>query len=240
MARSSWKGALRLYRTAGGRGCVYHREGARSTRLHSGFGARAPRQPRCRVRRIPGVRAWADRCPRRRDRRHSRGGMGGMAGRTAARSADLAARRDDRGQPARIADCRAAARARGPRPGLPPTLLAVGGMVLPRRRARGRHPLLPGASPPRAARTRPDAGGRGWHRGVVPENPPPRGGACHRQRLQAAPAAPAAAAVRPVVSAVSRLLHAETLQQELRPAPRQLVRAKPSGRGLRRDALPSG
>ena len=34
---------------------------------------------------------------------------------------------------------------------------------------------------------------------------------------------------------VSRVLHAEAVQQELRPASRSLVRAEPSGRGLRRD-----
>ena len=35
--------------------------------------------------------------------------------------------------------------------------------------------------------------------------------------------------------AVSRVLHAEAVQQELRPAPRSLVRAEPSRRRLRRD-----
>src|SRR5207247_11265021 len=34
---------------------------------------------------------------------------------------------------------------------------------------------------------------------------------------------------------VSRVLHAEAVQQELRPAPRSLVCAEPSGRGLRRN-----
>ena len=48
-------------------------------------------------------------------------------------------------------------------------------------------------------------------------------------------AAAAAADLRPVLHAVPGLLHAEAVQQELRPAPRQLVRAEPSRRGLRRD-----
>ena len=47
--------------------------------------------------------------------------------------------------------------------------------------------------------------------------------------------ADAAAAVRHAGHAVSRVLHAEAVQQELRPAPRPLVRAEPSRRGLRRD-----
>ena len=57
----------------------------------------------------------------------------------------------------------------------------------------------------------------------------------HRQRLHAAAAPQAAQAVRPVDGGVSRVLHAQALQQELRPAPRLLVRAEPSRRGLRRD-----
>ena len=70
---------------------------------------------------------------------------------------------------------------------------------------------------------------------MVHEDPAPRGGPRHRQRLQAAPAAAAAADLRPVLHAVSGLLHAEAVQQELRSASRQLVRAEPSRRGLRRD-----
>ena len=60
-------------------------------------------------------------------------------------------------------------------------------------------------------------------------------GHADRQRLQAAAAAPPAAALRAVLHGVSQLLHAEAVQQELRAASRQLVRAEPSGRRLRRD-----
>ena len=114
-------------------------------------------------------------------------------------------------------------------------LLAVGRMVLARRRAGRGDPVLPRASAAREARTRADARGRGGHRRLVHEDPAARGGTRHRQRLQAAAAAAPPAALRPVVHAVSRLLHAEAVQQELRAAPRQLVRAEPSGRGFRGD-----
>ena len=67
------------------------------------------------------------------------------------------------------------------------------------------------------------------------QDPAPRGRARDRQRLQAAAAAQAAQAVRAVDGGVPRVLHAQALQQELRPAPRFLVRAEPPGRGLRRD-----
>ena len=67
------------------------------------------------------------------------------------------------------------------------------------------------------------------------QDPAPRGRPRHRQRLQAAAAAAASADLRPVLHAVSGVLHAEAVQQELRAAPRQLVRAEPSRRGLRRD-----
>ena len=50
-----------------------------------------------------------------------------------------------------------------------------------------------------------------------------------------AAAADPAASVRQPRHAVSRVLHAEALQQELRPAPRSLVRAEPSRRGFRGD-----
>ncbi len=52
-------------------------------------------------------------------------------------------------------------------------------------------------------------------------------------KLRLPPAAPRA--VRQVVGSLSGVLHAEAVQQELRPAPRSLVRAEPSRRGLRRD-----
>ena len=70
---------------------------------------------------------------------------------------------------------------------------------------------------------------------IVPEDPAPRGRPRDRQRVSAAPPADAAPALRPPDDAVPRVLHAEAVQQELRPAPRSLVRAEPSRRGLRRD-----
>src|SRR5450759_1072523 len=58
---------------------------------------------------------------------------------------------------------------------------------------------------------------------------------CHAARLSSAPAARMAATLRPVVHQVSRVVPAESGQQEIRPAPASLVRAKPPRRGLRRD-----
>ena len=70
---------------------------------------------------------------------------------------------------------------------------------------------------------------------VVHADPAARGGARHRQRLRAAAPADAATAVRHPGHRVSRVLHAETVQQELRPASRSLVRAEPSRRRFRRN-----
>ena len=69
----------------------------------------------------------------------------------------------------------------------------------------------------------------------VPEDPAPRGRARDRQRVPAAPPADAPRGCSAPGDALSRVLHAEAVQQELRPAPRSLVRAEPSRRGLRRD-----
>ena len=108
-------------------------------------------------------------------------------------------------------------------------------MVLARWGSRRGHPVLSGASAAGAARTSPDARGRGRHARMVHEDPAPRGGTRDRQRLQAAAAPAATADLRPVLHAVPRLLHAEAVQQKLRAAPGQLVRAEPPGRGFRRD-----
>src|SRR5439155_6598335 len=56
-----------------------------------------------------------------------------------------------------------------------------------------------------------------------------------RQRVPAAAPSHEAPPVRPPCHAVSRVLHAEALQQELRAASRSLVRAEPPGRRFRRD-----
>ena len=133
----------------------------------------------------------------------------------------------------RIAELQAELDARGP--DISAAFLVIGRMVLARWRPRRGDPLLPRASAAGAARAGPDARGRGRHARVVHEDPAPRGRTRDRQRLQAAAAAPAAADLRPVLHAVSRVLHAEAVQQELRAASRQLVRAEPSRRGLRRD-----
>ena len=86
------------------------------------------------------------------------------------------------------------------------------------------------------ARAGPDAGGRGRDAGVVHAHPAPRGGPRHRQRVPAATARRTRQRLfgRPS-HAISRALHAQAVQQELRPAPRLLVRPEPPGRGLRRD-----
>jgi len=73
------------------------------------------------------------------------------------------------------------------------------------------------------------------HARLVHAHPAARGGARDRQRLQASPAPPAPAGVRSFVQGVSRVLRSEAVQQELRAASRQLVRAEPSRRGLCRD-----
>ncbi len=108
-------------------------------------------------------------------------------------------------------------------------------MVLARRGPRGGDPLLSGPSPAVATRADSDARGRGRHTRVVYEDSPPRGRPRDRQRLQAPTATAPAADLRAVVHAISRLLHAKTVQQELRAASRQLVLAEPSRRGLCRD-----
>ncbi len=125
--------------------------------------------------------------------------------------------------------------AAGARPGLPGPLLSGRGVVHAGRPRLDGDPVLPGASAAREARAVADAR-RGRRRArVVHAHPPARGRPRGGQRLQAAPPAAAARAVRALVGGVSRVLHAETVQQELRDAPRSLVRAEPSRRGLRRD-----
>src|SRR6185369_17557285 len=63
----------------------------------------------------------------------------------------------------------------------------------------------------------------------------PRGGPRDRQCLPAAAAAAAAGRVRLAVRTLPGVLHAEAVQQELRAAPRRVVRAEPPRRGFRRD-----
>ena len=113
--------------------------------------------------------------------------------RGAPRRPDVRPRPGHRRQRAGAADPGARVRAGRAGADLPAALLAVRRVVLPRRRARDRHSLLPRASPPGPPGAGADAGGRRRHRGVVPEDPAPRGGARHRQRVPPAAAPPAAA-----------------------------------------------
>ncbi len=94
----------------------------------------------------------------------------------------------------RIAQLYSELAARGLR--VPAPLLAVGRVVHARRRARDRHPVLPRAPASRAAGAAPDARGRGRHPRVVPQDPAPRGGPRHRERLRPAPPPPPPRALR--------------------------------------------
>ena len=161
--------------------------------------------------------------------------MGDLAGREATGSEDLRARRYDRGQRPRGQNRRAARRARSPRAHLPAAFLVIGRMVFSRWGTGSSHPLLSCPSQAGTTRTSPYARSRGRDPGVVHEDPAPRGGARDRQRLQASATATAAADLRPFLHPLPGVLHAEALQQKLRSAPRQLVRAEPPGRGLRGD-----
>ena len=140
-----------------------------------------------------------------------------------------------RAQSAGGPDCRAASGTRGEGHHLPAALLALGRVVHAGRRGGRSHPVLPGPPAPIPSRAGPDAGGGGWDAGMVHEDSASRGGPCHRPRVPARPAADASAPVRQAVHAISRAVHAQAIQQELRPAPRLLVRPEPPGRGLRRD-----
>src|SRR5678809_675633 len=104
-------------------------------------------------------------------------------------------------------------------------------MVLARRGTRHRDSLLSRASAARTARARLHAGSGRGHARMVHAHPAPRGGPRDRQRVQAAPAPPPAADLRAVIQGLSTVLRSEAVQQELRPAPGQLVRAEPSRRG---------
>ena len=121
-------------------------------------------------------------------------------------------------------------------PLLPAALLAVGRVVHAGRRARHRDPVLPGASAPGAARVRADARGRGRHAGMVHAHPAAR----DRPRASTTPTACAAAAGGSSSSACRRTAYPEyytprPYSRSFVAAPRALVRAEPSRRGLRRD-----
>ena len=88
-------------------------------------------------------------------------------------------------------------------------LLALERMVHARRRARDRHPVLPGASPAHAARERADARSRRRHAGVVHADSAARGGPRLRQRVRPAQAATPGARLRIALDAVPRFLSSE-------------------------------
>ena len=105
----------------------------------------------------------------------------------------------------------------------------------PERHAGHRHPVLSGASAPDAARAQDDHRRRGRHARRMHAHPAPRGRPRDAALLCAAPAPPLAAPVRPFIDPLSELLSARSGEPEFRPASPALVRAKPSGRGFRRD-----
>ena len=175
------------------------------------------------------ARRSAPRAASARQLRAARGALG----RGAARPADAAARHPHRRQRARAAHRAAARGAGGTRSHVSSPLLAVGRVVHARRHSRGGHPVLPGAPAPREARARADArSGRGRSR-VVHAHSPARGGPRHRQRVRAPPQEAAARDLWQPEPGVPRVLCTEAVQQELRPAPRCVVRAESPGRGLR-------
>ena len=140
-----------------------------------------------------------------------------------------------RGHRAGAAHRAARRRARRPRPRVPAALLALRRVVHAGRRSGHRDPFLPGASAARKAGARADARGRRRRSRIVPSHPATRSGPRDRQRLPAAAPSHTPTAVRRSENRIPRVLHAEAVQQELRAASRSLVRAEPSGRGLRRN-----
>ena len=116
-----------------------------------------------------------------------------------------------------------------------PARVAVGRMVFSRRRARHRGAFLPRASAARTARAPHDAQRRRRQRRKRDAHPAPRSGPRHRHRVPAAPPQALARNFRPGVAAVSRHLSRAPRQPPLRAAPRRVVRAGASLRGLRRD-----
>src|SRR5579871_2354310 len=106
-------------------------------------------------------------------------------------------------------------------------------MVQSNRCPRNCHSVLPDPSPPHEAREEDDARRRGRDLVGVHGHSPSRGRARRAARLSAAAPPPLPATVRPVLETLPALLPAQSGQQALRPASPALVRAEPSGRGLR-------
>ena len=95
--------------------------------------------------------------------------------------------------------------------------------------------FLPRASAARAARAPHDAQRRRRQRGKRHAHPAPRSRSCHRHRVSSAAPQALARSFRTGVAAVSRHLPRAARQPPLRAAPRRVVRAGASLRGLRRD-----
>src|SRR5579871_1049358 len=126
-------------------------------------------------------------------------------------------------------------RPRAPRHPVPPALLARRGMVHAGRRAGLRGAVLPRAPAAAAARAAHARRGRGRQPQLAAPDPAPRGRPRARQRLPAAPPAAVARDLRTGLTPVPEPLPHPARQPRLRAAPRQLVRAEPPDRGLRRD-----
>src|SRR5581483_5132368 len=101
--------------------------------------------------------------------------------------------------------------------------------------ARHCHPVLSRPSAPDEDREEDDARRRGRHLVRVHGDSPSRGGPCRAARLPAAPPPALPAAVRPVLETLPALLPAQSSEPALCPASPALVRAKPPGRGFRRN-----
>src|SRR5712691_986806 len=115
---------------------------------------------------------------------------------------------------------------------VPPGLLPLGRVGLPRPRADHRHPLLPGRSQAAGARA---LAQRPRGRARDPHVPAPRGGPRLQLRLRAVRGAGVDRAVRALRPPVCGVVYARPFLQALRPPHRRVVRAEAPGRGLRGD-----
>jgi hypothetical protein len=125
--------------------------------------------------------------------------------------------------------------ARSRRPPLPSPRLALHRLVLALGRAGLRDPLLPGAHAADPAGAPPDVRGGGSEPPGLHATDAPRDGPRHRLGLPAAPPQGLAGGLRPGLPALHGVVRSPPAQPELRAQPRELVRAEPPHRGLRRD-----
>src|SRR6185312_10618873 len=108
-------------------------------------------------------------------------------------------------------------------------------MVQPGRGARHCHPVLSCPSPPDETREENDARGRRRHLVRVHGHSPSRGRPCRAARLPVTTPPALATVVRTVLETLPALLPAQSGQPTICSASSALVRAEPSGRGLRRN-----